>query len=180
MITAAATATSVTVDVVGGALAGSHIVFTVTPDTKLFQSQPAGNTVDVASSAVELREGEAAKFSATRTGASTYVLDEIHASPVDVGPPGSAPAKKALATTVPAPPAIGGPFKVEGVALSAGPGSMTVQVVRGNLTGIVTFTLHCTPAQSLVGETVDLAGTRTSATTYDAAELVVSAAPVTK
>ena len=180
MVDAPPTATSVTIVVQGGPAAGSRLVLAVTADTLVFQSLPGPNAPDVASSIDKLRVGETGKFTATRTGETTYVLDEIHAAPVDVGPPGSAQAQKALGTTVTGPPTIGGPFKVEGVALSAAPGTVTVQVERGNLTGIVTFTLHCTPIQALTGDTVNLAGTRTSATTYDAAELVVSAAPVTK
>jgi hypothetical protein len=176
MVAGQGTAGAVTVVVVGGPLAGSRPLLAITPDTKVFVSGGTPNAPDVATTGDQLHEGEAVKFSATRTGASTYVLDEIHAAPV--GAVGGQAAKAGAAAQPATPPPVGGSFKAGGVALSSTSGTVTVSVDHGNLTGTVTFTLDCTLGQSLAGDTVDVAGTRTGPSTYDAKQLDVSRAPV--
>jgi hypothetical protein len=89
MVAATGTAGGVTIAIGGGPLAGSQQFFAVTPATKVFLSSPVPKAPDVASTTAELHVGEGIKFSATRTGATTYVLDEVHAAPV-AGSGGSA------------------------------------------------------------------------------------------
>jgi hypothetical protein len=189
VISAPGTATSVTVKVDGGPLAGSTLTLAVTPSSRVFESSPLPAVHDVAASSTQLNAGQVAKFTATRTGTASYALDEIHAGPVpgsDTPPalkqsgepaPGSdaQPGLKqsggpALAT----PPAVGDPFKVGGIGVSSTNDSITVNVTQGNLSGIITFTLTCRPPQNVAGQAVDVAGTRTATNTYTAQVLIVN------
>jgi hypothetical protein len=200
MVMADGTSGGVTIAIGGGPLAGSQQFFAFTPDTKVFLSSPVPDAPDVASTTAELHAGEGIKFSATRTGATTYVLDEAHAAPVAGGASagsrgsrgsagGSVQAKQAAAggsvqakeavRQAAGPPPIGGPFKAGGVALASTADSVTVNVDHGNLTGTITFSLACTLTRSVAGDPVEVAGTRTGTTTYAAQELVVSRPPVT-
>jgi len=85
MVAATGTAGGVTIAIGGGPLAGSQQFFAVTPATKVFLSSPVPKAPDVASTTAELHVGEGIKFSATRTGATTYALDEVHAAPIAGG-----------------------------------------------------------------------------------------------
>ncbi len=177
IITAKPTATSIALSVVGGPLGNTAITLTVTSDSKVFQATPAPNVADQVTTSDQLQAGETAKFTATRTGATSYVLDELHAAPVT--DPGSASGTKAASgLQAPTPAAIGGQFKAGGVAVSWSANSVRVNVTRGNLAGIVTFTLQCTPAHALAGDEVEISGTRTGPTTYVANTINVQAAPL--
>jgi hypothetical protein len=177
-ITAPGTATAVTVKVTGPPLDGSTLTLTVTPASKVFLSSPLPDGPEVAATSTQLQSGDGAKFTATRTGATSYSLDELHAGPASSGAPGSPGLKAGAGSTVPTPPPVGGPFKVAGVGVSSTADSVTVNVTRGNLTGVVTFTLSCRPPQNVAGQSVELAGTRTGPDTYAAqAFMVVSATP---
>jgi hypothetical protein len=190
----AGTTGGITVVVDGGPLAGSQPSLAITPDTKVFLSSAVPDAPDVAATAAQLHTGEVVKFTATKTGATTYVLDEVHAAPVGGTDGSSVQAKQAAAAAggsrgsmqakpaasqAAGPPPIGGPFKAGGVALASTSNSVTVKVDHGNLTGTITFTLDCTVTGSLAGDPVEVAGTRTGTTTYAAQELVVSKPPLT-
>jgi hypothetical protein len=182
IITAPGTATAVTVavpgDVIAGPPGGSDLVLAITPGSKIFLSSATPDVPEVAATGDQLRKGEAVKFSATRTSASSYVLNEMHAGPVPSGGPVNGD-KAASSPSLPTPPAIGDRFKVAGVVRSSTTDSVTVNVTGGNLTGIVTFTLHCAPAQPLTGDEIDVAGIRTGPTTFDAIAVGVTKAPRT-
>jgi len=119
-----------------------------------------------------VQAGWAVKFTATMTAANTYVIDELHTSPIS--PSGGAPSTKPT-PEIPIPPPVGAPVKVSGVVLSTTATSITVKVLQGNLDGTVTFALKCTLTEAIVGSRIAVAGTRTSATTYQADQFSLSA-----
>lgn len=166
---------TITVDEMGGPLTGK-VTLTVTPATKLFRLSPQPNVGDVAATITQLAVGDGAKFIAVHSSATINALVELHAGPAaDANPPraADAPGAKQQGTPDPVttPPPVGGPFKAAGTVAAYSPGSLTVNVTRGNLTGTVTFAIHCAPALPVVGHTVEIAGTRTAADTYDATVL---------
>jgi hypothetical protein len=173
MITALGTST-ITVADLGLPVIGT-VTLTVTPDTKLFRASPQARVNDQATTIDQLRVGDTVKFTAVHSSATTNTLVELHAgaatstspastSPADVSPGSD---KQASADQTPTPPPVGSPFKAGGTVTAYSPGSLTVNVNGGNLTGAVTFTLHCAPALPIVGHTVNILGTRTGADTYD-------------
>jgi len=158
LLTAAGTATSVSVEVQGGPMTGSQLTLTIGPSSKVYLN-------DQAVTGAQLQKGLAVKFSATRIGDTAYLLDELRA-----GTP-SAPAgvKQGAPNSVTA-PAVGDGFKVAGQVTAATPSTLTVDVQGGSLPpGPYTFTLQCSPAGSLLGKLVAVAGTRTGTSTYEAA-----------
>jgi len=176
------TAASVTVAVSAGPLAGQTITLTIAPSSTVSVGDPTASAGQRAATGDQLHPGQSVKFSATRTGATTYVVGQLSAAGPPAGPPpkpaggssgappslrGSAAVSKLPPGGAPPPPVVGDRFKVEGVVESSAAGSLTVKVTGGSLSGVVTFTLHCAPASPLVGKTVDMAGTRTGATTYE-------------
>jgi hypothetical protein len=157
VISTPGTATSVRITVQGGPLAGSDVTLTIGPSS-LVDVDGQVTTGD------HLLKGLDAKFTATRTGATTYLADEIHA-----GTESSAAGTKQGAPAVVAPPAIGGNFKVAGAVTAVSATTLTVDVQGGSLPpGPTTFTLQCTAAGVGVGKMVGVAGTRTGASTYTA------------
>jgi hypothetical protein len=159
---------TITVDDVGGPLAGTATL-TVTPATKLFRASPQPTVADVATTLDRLGVGDAVKFTAVRSSATTNTLVELHAGPAtDASQTGS---KKATPDQRPAPTPVGGSFKAEGTVTAYSSGALTVNVAHGSLTGTVTFTIHCAPALPVVGQIVDIVGTRTGTHTYDVTDL---------
>ena len=188
VISAPGTATSVTVKVDGGPLAGSTLALAVTPSSRVFEAPASPGAQEVAVSSTQLKTGQMAKFTATRTGTASYVLDEIHAGPApgsdaqagQVPGSDSQPGpKQSGGAAVATPPGVGDPFKVGGVGVSSTNDSITVNVTQGNLSGVITFALTCRPPQNVAGEEVEVAGTRTGAHTYTAQVLIVNPPPVT-
>jgi hypothetical protein len=162
---------TITVDDVGGPLPG-NLTLAVTADTKLFRSSPKPNVADVATTIDQLSVGDTVKFSAVHSTASTNTLVELHAGPAtDASPAGP---KQATPAQTPTPPPVGGTFKVGGTVTAYSPGSLTVNVARGNLAGTVTVTIHCAPTPPVVGQIVDIAGTRTGTDTYDGTVFVLA------
>jgi len=153
---------TITVDDAGGPVTGK-VILTVTPDTKLFRASPQPDIADSATTINQLAVGDKVKFTAVHLSSTNNTLVELHAGPAFVASPNQA-APSQMAT----PPRIGGSFKAEGTVTAYSPGSLTVNVARGNLTGIVTFTIGCAPALPVVGHIVDIAGTRTGTDTYEA------------
>jgi len=148
------------------------VTLTVTPDTKLFRASLQPNAVDAAVTIEQLGVGETVKFIAVHLSATTNTLVELHAGPAsDQSHAGPKPAIPHQTTT---PPPVGGLFKAGGTVTAYSPGSLTVNVARGNLTGTVAFTIHCGPALPIVGHSVDIAGTRTGTDTYDATNFALA------
>ena len=127
---------------------------------------------DQATTGDHLAKGLVAKFAATRTGETTYLVDDIHAgtaAPQGTPSPGAQtrPETKQGAPGSPASTPVGGGFKIVGLATASTATTLTVDVQGGSLpTGPVTFTLECSPGVPLVGRTVSVAGTRTGTSTY--------------
>jgi hypothetical protein len=156
---------TITVDDVGGPLTGK-VTLTVTPASKLFRSTAQPNAADMATTIDHLGVGDTVKFSAVPSGGAANTLVELHAGPAnDASPAGL---KQAAPNQMPTPPSVGGSFKAEGTVTAYSPGALTVNVARGNLTGTVTFTIHCAPVLPVVGHVVSVGGTRTETDTYDA------------
>ena len=156
---------TITVDDAGGPLAG-NVTLTATPDTKLFRASVEPNVADMATTIDQLRVGDKVKFTAVHLSATTNTLVELDAGPAnDANHAGPKQATPDQAQTT---PPVGSSFKAEGTVTAYSPGSLAVNVARGNLTGTVTFTIHCAPALPVVGHIVDIAGTRTGTDTYDA------------
>jgi hypothetical protein len=172
---------TITVDDLGPPLLGT-VALTVTPATKLFRASPQASVTDQPTTIDQLDVGDTVKFSAVHSSATTNTLVELHAgasagtSPAGASPAGAsaAAAKQASADQAPTPPPVGSPFKAGGTVTAYSPGSLTVNVDRGNLTGAVTFTLHCAPALPVVGHTVNILGTHTATDTYDATVVALS------
>lgn len=165
LVSGPGTATSVSLAVQGGPLAGSDLTLTIGPSSQVFVN-------DQATTGDHLAKGLVAKFTATRTGASTYLVDDLHAgTPAPQGTPapgaGTRPEDKQGAAGSPASTPVGGGFKVVGLATASTATTLTVDVQGGSLaTGPVTFTLECSPGVPLVGRMVSVAGTRTATSTY--------------
>jgi hypothetical protein len=164
-VSAPGTASSVSMQVDGGPMAGSDLTLSIGPSSQIsVDGKPA--------TGAQLPKGTRAKFSATRTGTTTYVLDQLFA-----GTPDAAAAAKAKqgAPDVVAPPAVGEGFKVAGSVTAATATTITVDVQGGSLPpGPVTFTLKCTPASPLIGKMVSVVGTRTGTSTYDASLVLLA------
>ena len=71
---------SVTVDVDGGPFAGSRLTLGITPGTTVFVATADG-AGETAATAGRLRDGQAVKFTATRTGPTSFTADQIHGAP---------------------------------------------------------------------------------------------------
>jgi hypothetical protein len=71
---------SVMVDVPAGPLAGSVVTLGITSATKVTVANADGSG-ETPAPAGQLRKGQTVKFTATRTGATTYVAKEIHTGP---------------------------------------------------------------------------------------------------
>jgi len=166
VVATAGTATTITVHIVGGPTDGTTLALAVTADSQILVADPTTGAKQAATGD-HLQAGWALKFTATRTGASSYALDQLVASPILPGDAGPS-TKAADGAQIPVPPPVGGTVKLRGVVLSTTPSSITVEVLQGNVNGTVTFALKCTLTQSIVGSRLDVVGTRTSATTYEA------------
>jgi hypothetical protein len=143
------------------------VTLTVTPSSQLlFRSSALPNSAEAPTTIHQLGVGDPVKFTAVRSSATAYTLLELHAGPAaDASTPAL---KQAAADQAPTPPPVGGSFKAEGTVTAYSPGSVTINVASGNLTGTVTFTLHCAPALPVVGHTFDIAGIRIGGDSYDA------------
>ena len=162
---------TITVDDAGGPLSGK-VTLTVTPDTKLFRASPQPNVANAPTTIDQLGVGDKVKFTAAHLSATANTLLDLEAGPATDA--AHAGAKQATPDQAPTPAPVGSSFKAEGTVTAYSPGSLTVKVARGNLIGTVTFTIHCAPALPVLGDIVDVGGTRTGTDTYDAAVVALA------
>ncbi len=64
------------------------------------------------------------------------------------------------------PPAVGQTFDLKGTVSAVGSDTVTVTLEPGAMSGAVTLSSVCQPPAAAIGASVELAGTRTGADTY--------------
>ena len=90
VVATAGTATTITVHIVGGPTDGTTLALAVTADSQILVADPTTGAKQAATGD-HLQAGWALKFTATRTGASSYALDQLVASPILPGDAARAP-----------------------------------------------------------------------------------------